>query len=395
LPVLPPELDDYRPTESGEPPLARAVDWVRTTDPRTGAPAWRETNTMPQWAGSCWYYLRFIDPKNDRALIDPAKERYWMPVDLYIGGAEHAVLHLLYARFWHKVLHDIGVVSTKEPFARLFNQGMILAFSYRDRDGKYYEPEQVTEAHGTFSVGPTEVTRQIEKMSKSSFNVVNPDDIVSEYGADSVRLYEMFMGPLEVTKPWQTSGVAGVRRFLNRFWRLLCDENDEPDKRVVDTAPELQLAVLLHKTIASVTADIEGLRFNTAIAHMMELVNVLTPMEARPRKVLETFVLLLAPFAPHIAEEMWMKLGHPATLAFEPWPIADPDLLNAAIDLQEYPVQINGKLRARVMAAPQLDRDGLIAAVQADPQVQRLLAGLTIVKVVAVPGRLVSFVVRN
>jgi leucyl-tRNA synthetase len=396
LPVLPPELDDYRPTESGEPPLARATDWVRTTDPATGAPALRETNTMPQWAGSCWYYLRFIDPKNDRTLVDAAKERYWMPVDLYIGGAEHAVLHLLYARFWHKVLYDIGVVSTQEPFRKLFNQGMILGYSYRDIDGRYHEPERVAEAHGKLLVGATEVTRQIEKMSKSRFNVVNPDEIVSEYGADSVRLYEMFMGPLEVAKPWQTSGVAGVRRFLNRSWRLLCDEDDELDsRRVVDAEPELRLSVLLHKTVASVTEDIERLRFNTAIAHLMELVNVLTPMEVRPRKVLETFVLLLSPFAPHIAEEMWMKLGHETTLAFAPWPMADPELVKAAIDLQEYPVQINGKLRARVMAAPQLDRDGLIAAVKADPQVQRLLANVTIVKEVAVPGRLVSFVVRN
>jgi leucyl-tRNA synthetase len=396
LPVLPPALDDYRPTEDGEPPLARAKDWIRTTDPRTGAPAWRETNTMPQWAGSCWYYLRFIDPNNGAALVDPEKERYWMPVDLYIGGAEHAVLHLLYARFWHKVLYDIGVVSTKEPFAKLFNQGMILAFAYRDRDGKYYEPERVSETHGRFSVGGTEVTQQIEKMSKSSFNVVNPDVVVDEYGADSVRLYEMFMGPLDVTKPWQTSGVSGVRRFLNRSWRLLCNEDDELDRqRIVDIEPDLKLAALLHKTIATVTDDIEGLRFNTAIAHLMELVNVLTPMEARPRKVLETFVLLLSPFAPHIAEEMWSKLGHAATLAYEPWPIADPSLVNAVVDLQEYPVQINGKLRARVRAAPQLDRDGLIAAVKADPEVQRLLERAVIVKEVVVPGRLVSFVVKT
>jgi leucyl-tRNA synthetase len=396
LPLLPPRLDEYRPTETGEPPLARAKDWVRTTDPETGAPALRETNTMPQWAGSCWYYLRFIDPKNDDALVDPEKERYWMPVDLYVGGAEHAVLHLLYARFWHKVLYDIGVVSTKEPFKRLFNQGMILAFSYRDANGKYYEPENVTQVDGKPFAGGVEVTQQVEKMSKSLLNVVNPDDMVREYGADSVRLYEMFMGPLDATKPWQTSGVAGVRRFLNRSWRLLCNENDEIDTQVVVAAePELRLAAALHKTIAAVSEDIEALHFNTAIARLMELVNLLTPLAARPRNVIETFVLLLSPFAPHIAEELWAKLGHDTTLAYEPWPVANPELVNAAVELQEYPVQINGKLRARVMAAPRLGGDDLLAAVKADPDVQRLLANFTVMKEIAIPGRLVNFVVNG
>jgi leucyl-tRNA synthetase len=396
LPLLPPQLDEYRPTETGEPPLARATVWVRTTDPASGEPALRETNTMPQWAGSCWYYLRFIDPNNDDALVDPPKERYWMPVDLYVGGAEHAVLHLLYARFWHKVLFDIGVVSTKEPFKRLFNQGMILAFSYRDASGKYYEPEEVTQVDGKPFVGGMEVTQQVEKMSKSLLNVVNPDDMVREYGADSVRLYEMFMGPLDATKPWQTSGVAGVRRFLNRSWRLLCNESDEVDRQaVVDAEPELRVAAALHKAIASVTEDVEALHFNTAIARLMELVNLLTPLEKRPRSVLETFVLLLSPLAPHIAEEMWAKLGHTTTLAYEPWPVADPDLVNAAVELQEYPVQINGKLRARVMAAPRLGSSDLLEVVKADPDVQRLLANVTIVKEIAVAGRLVNFVVKG
>ena len=326
----------------------------------------------------------------------PPKERYWMPVDLYVGGAEHAVLHLLYARFWHKVLFDIGVVSTKEPFKRLFNQGMILAFSYRDASGKYYEPEEVTQVDGKPFVGGMEVTQQVEKMSKSLLNVVNPDDMVREYGADSVRLYEMFMGPLDATKPWQTSGVAGVRRFLNRSWRLLCNESDEVDRQaVVDAEPELRVAAALHKTIASVTEDVEALHFNTAIARLMELVNLLTPLEKRPRSVLETFVLLLSPFAPHIAEEMWAKLGHTTTLAYEPWPVADPDLVNAAVELQEYPVQINGKLRARVMAAPRLGSSDLLEVVMADPDVQRLLANVTIVKEIAVAGRLVNFVVKG
>ena len=396
LPLLPPQLDDYRPTDDGQPPLARAQDWVATTDPATGAPAWRETNTMPQWAGSCWYFLRFIDPKNQDALVDPDKERYWMPVDLYVGGAEHAVLHLLYARFWHKVLYDIGVVSTKEPFQRLFNQGMILAFSYRDANGKYLEPEQISQVDGKPFFNGAEVVQQVEKMSKSRLNVVNPDDMVREYGADSVRLYEMFMGPLDATKPWQTSGVAGVRRFLNRSWRLLCGDDDQIDEQtVVDAEPELRVAAALHKTIATVTEDIEALHFNTGIARLMELVNVLTPLEKRPRSVVETFVLLLSPFAPHLAEEMWAKLGHAATLAYEPWPVADPVLVNAAVEQQEYPVQINGKLRAKVMAAPRLGGNDLLAAVKADPDVRRLLGSAVVVKEIVIPGRLVNFVVRG
>ncbi len=396
LPLLPPTLDDYRPTDSGEPPLARATDWVKTLDPFTGASAFRETNTMPQWAGSCWYYLRFIDPTNDEALVDPEKERYWMPVDLYVGGAEHAVLHLLYARFWHKVLYDIGVVSTKEPFKKLFNQGMILAFSYKDANGKYHAPEDVAQIESKFFADGSELSQQIEKMSKSRLNVVNPDDVVNEYGADSTRLYEMFMGPLDVTKPWQTSGVAGVRRFLNRSWRLTCNESDELDtQRIRRAGPDPKLNALVHKTIATVTDDIEALRFNTAIARLMELVNALTPLETLPHTVLETFVLLLAPFAPHVAEEMWAKLGHTTTLAYEAWPIADFAIINAAVELQEYPVQINGKLRLRVMAAPQLSRDDLLAAIKADSNVRNLLANATIMKEIAVPGRLVNFVVKE
>jgi leucyl-tRNA synthetase len=395
LPLLAPELSDYRPADTGEPPLGRAAEWVQTTDPKTGAPALRETNTMPQWAGSCWYYLRFIDPHNEVALVDPIKERYWMPVDLYIGGAEHAVLHLLYSRFWHKVLYDIGVVSTKEPFQRLFNQGMILAFSYRDARGKYYEPDQVTSADERYLVGEVEVSQQIEKMSKSRLNVVNPDDVVHEHGADSVRLYEMFMGPLDMTKPWQTSGVAGVRRFLNRSWRLLLDDDRIDATRVVDEEADIKLAALLHRTIAGVTADLDGLRFNTAIAKLMEFVNVLTPLERRPRKVLETYVLLLSPFAPHIAEEMWARLGHANTLAYQPWPVADLALAKAGVEQQEYPVQINGKLRAKVMAAPQLCKDDLLAAVKADPAVQRLLAAGTVKNEIVVPGKLVNFVVAG
>ncbi len=393
LPLLPPQLDDYRPTDEGDPPLARAHDWVKTIDPTTGKPAYRETNTMPQWAGSCWYYLRFIDPHNTTAFVDPDKERYWMPVDLYVGGAEHAVLHLLYARFWHKVLYDIGAVSTSEPFRRLFNQGMILAFSYRDKAGKYYLPEQVEQSDGKFFADGQELSQQIEKMSKSRYNVVNPDDVVSEYGADSVRLYEMFMGPLDLTKPWQTAGVAGVRRFLNRSWRIVCNDSDQLDTSCVrDIPPDRKLSILTHKTILRVTEDIEGLRFNTAISRLMEFVNVLTPMRERPREVVTAFVLLLAPFAPHIAEEMWSLLGHPETLAYAPWPVVDPELANANVDLQEYPIQINGKVRAKVLVDPQLRGEALLAAVKADPNVERLLSDRTVVKEIAIPGRIVNFV---
>jgi leucyl-tRNA synthetase len=290
------------------------------------------------------------------------------------------------------VLYDIGVVSTKEPFQRLFNQGMILAFSYRDAQGKYYEPEKAEERAGKWYVGDVPVQQQIEKMSKSRYNVVNPDDVVREYGADSVRLYEMFMGPLDVTKPWQTSGVAGVRRFLERSWRLVCNEDDAIDARVVDDAPGPELERLLHKTVRIVTEDIEGLRFNTAISRLMELVNALTPMERRPRKVLETFVLLLSPFAPHAGEELWSRLGHPKTLAYEPWPTFDPAL--ARDDEVEIVVQLNGKLRAKVRLPVGLDAPATLAGVKADPAVQALLAGRTMVKEIPVPGRLVNFVVK-
>ncbi len=395
LPILPPELDDYRPTPDGQPPLARAQDWLNTTDPKTGAPALRETNTMPQWAGSCWYYLRFIDPHNDKMLIDPEKEKYWMPVDLYVGGAEHAVLHLLYARFWHKVLYDIGVVSTKEPFQKLFNQGMILAFSYRDAQGRYFEPERVVAKDGKHIADDSvEVSQQIEKMSKSRFNVVNPDDVVDEFGADSMRLYEMFMGPLDVTKPWQTAGVAGVRRFIERAWRIVCnDEGVVIGERIIEEAPDAATTRLMHTTVRIVTEDIEALRFNTAISRLMEFVNALTPMPLRPRICVDNLILLMSPFTPHVAEELWEKLGHSESIAYAPWPSFDPDLAKPAE--REYAVQINGKMRHKVLADAELDAAELMSVVKADPKVVELLAGKTMVKEIAVPGRLVNFVVRD
>lgn len=393
LPLMPPELEDYRPTETGEPPLARAKDWMETVDPKTGLKAVRETNTMPQWAGSCWYYLRFVDPKNVEAPIDPEKEKYWLPVDLYVGGAEHAVLHLMYARFWHMVLHDAGVVSTPEPFRKLFNQGMILAHSYRDAGGKYHRPEEVEERGGRWFAGDVEVDRQVEKMSKSKYNVVDPTDVVDRYGADAMRLYELFMGPLDVAKPWQTSGVAGMSRFLQRVWRLVYAEGDEISPALDRSQPSPALARILHKTIRAVAEDVEGMRFNTAISKLMELANAIAAGESRPREVVEAFLLMLAPFAPHVCEELWSALGHARSLSHEPWPVFDRTL--AADDVREYVVQVNGRLRGRVKAAADLSSEALLAAVRADSEIAGMLEELNVVKEVVVPGRLVNFVVRG
>ena len=393
LPLLAPELNDYKPTEAGDPPLARAKDWVRTSDPATGLAALRETNTMPQWAGSCWYYLRFADPDNRTAPIDPEREKYWLPVDLYVGGAEHAVLHLLYARFWHKVLYDIGVVSTKEPFQKLFNQGMILAFSYRDSSGKYYRPDEVIKRDGQWFAGDKPVSQQVEKMSKSKFNVVNPDEVIDIYGADSMRLYEMFIGPLDVAKPWQMSGVAGVSRFLHRVWRIVADDRDGLNEQVCEVEPPAEVTHLMHKTIRSVGEDIEAMRFNTAISKLMEMSNALTALDRTPRSVVEVLVLLLAPFAPHICEELWGLLGHETSLAYESWPISDSAL--ADDERREYVVQINGKLRHKVFAASGLSTADLVLMVRADPRVASLLDGKQIVKEVVVPNRLINFVVKN
>ena len=434
LPLTLPEVEQYKPADTGESPLATAADWVQTTDPETGRPARRETNTMPQWAGSCWYYLRYLDPDNDRQLVDPEKERYWMPVDLYVGGAEHAVLHLLYARFWHKVLYDAGVVSTDEPFQKLVNQGMILGeveyTGYRRlgddgepfgwvsaehaveseedgetvvqdaRDGSTLVAVSVDEGavekkgDGFVLTAHPDVRLQARshKMSKSRGNVVNPDDIVEEYGADSLRLYEMFMGPLEQAKPWNTRSVDGVHRFLARSYRLLLDEETgELAASVADREPTRDELRILHQAIQKVTDDIDGLRFNTAIAALMEFVNAATKWEAVPRAVAEPFVLLLSPFAPHLAEELWRQLGHDRTLAYEPWPEADPDLLKA--DTVEIAVQVNGKLRGTVEVDAEASKDAMLAAAREEPNVARYLAEGTVRKEIAVPGRLVNFVV--
>ncbi len=412
LPVVLPELADFKPSGRPEPPLGKAVDWVRYSDK-----ARRETNTMPQWAGSCWYFLRYLDPTNDALPFDPEKERYWMPVDLYIGGAEHAVLHLLYSRFWHKVLHDRGIVSTLEPFQRLVNQGMILGeveySAFQDDQGRWIASAQHDESEGRNAVKLAEdqvvkkgdgfvlasdpgirVTARAHKMSKSRGNVINPDSVVSEYGADSLRLYEMFMGPLEAVKPWSMKGVEGVYRFLCRAWRMIVDDAAESavlDPRIQDVAPTRDQARAVARAVAAVTDDFEALRFNTAISRLMEFVNAFTGSEVRPKRAMETFTLLLAPLAPHLAEELWRILGHDETLAYAPWPTFEPALL--VDDEVEVPVQVNGKVRARVVVPAGADATALEAAARGSDRVAPLLDGKTIRKVVVVPGKLVNFVV--
>lgn len=432
LPVVLPDVASFRPTGTGEPPLAAARDWVETTDPATGQPALRETNTMPQWAGSCWYYLRYIDPHNTESLCDPEKEKYWMPVDLYVGGVEHAVLHLLYARFWHHVLYDCGVVSTPEPFQRLVNQGMILGFSYRyyeDGNGKRYSYHAVhkttrdgaEEAEYTLISNPNvslsvryvtvgdvvwreetpyhpedpaiELEPQTDKMSKSRGNVVNPDEVVAEYGADALRCYEMFMGPLEQVKPWNTRSVAGVSRFLGRVWSLIVSDTGSLCPQLVDQAPAPQsrLTRQLHKTIQKVTEDLEGLRFHTALSALMVLTNDAQKAKQLPRSIAEQLVILLAPFAPHLCEELWQRLGHTETLAYEPWPTYDPELIQE--DTKTIPVQVNGKVRAKIDIAADADQGTILAAARQNEKVQSYLEGKTLRREVVVPGRMVSFVV--
>ena len=361
LPVLLPGLPSFQPGKGGESPLASVESWVKTTDPRTGKPARRETHTMPQWAGSCWYYLRYLDPKNDQKFLSPEKERYWMPVDLYVGGAEHAVLHLLYARFWHKVLFDLGYLSTSEPFRKLVNQGTILG-----EDG--------------------------HKMSKSLNNVVNPDEVVASYGADSLRLFEMFMGPLVDSKPWSTRGVEGVHRFLNRVWRMTVDEAGGLHPSIREAALTAGQEKLLHQTIKKVTGDIEGLNFNTAISQLMIFVNEFLNAEVKPRKAMESFVLLVAPFAPHIAEELWEKLGHTETLAYADWPVHDASKI--AEDMVEMVIQVNGKVRSKIPVPVDTDEEVLKKIVLEDANVKRHLDGKKIVRIVIVKNKLVSLVVQ-
>ncbi len=410
LPVELPEMTDFEPATSDDPdalpapPLARAEQWATVDlDLGDGLRTYRrEVNTMPQWAGSCWYYLRYLDPTNEDAMVDRATEQYWTndgndfgTVDLYVGGVEHAVLHLLYARFWHKVLYDLGHVSAPEPFQRLFNQGYIQAYAYTDERGVYVEASEVAERDGEYFFGDQRVSREYGKIGKSLKNVVTPDEMCAEYGADTFRMYEMFMGPLDASRPWNTRDVVGVHRFLQRLWRNCIDENTG-EARVADLAPSAALERLLHKTIDAVRHDYASLGFNTAIARLFELNNALTrEVEATgsaPRSVAEASVLMLAPLAPHVAEELWHRLGHDASLAYEPFPVADPALLVA--DTVEIPVQVNGKVRAKLAVAPDADAAALEAAALADARIAEHLAGKQIVKTVVVPGRMVNFVVR-
>ena len=419
LPVRLPELEAFEPTGKPEGPLSTATDWLATEV--DGKPAQRETNTMPQWAGSCWYYLRYIDPNNTEQIVDPELERYWMPVDLYIGGQEHAVLHLLYARFWHMVLFDAGVISTPEPFVRLVHQGMILGeleyTKYVDESGDAIDAATARNAAGpdgpyrAIPVGEDEVSKEggrfvlhehpaigvdarAHKMSKSRGNVVNPDAIVERYGADAFRLYEMFMGPLEQVKPWSTRGVEGTYRFLNRVWRLLISSDHQSLRdEVDDDEPTTEEVRLIHRTIAKVTEDIETLRFNTAISALMEFTNAANKWNRIPRSIAEQFTLLLAPLAPHLAEELWARLGHAESIAFAPWPEYDARYLIAETVI--IPVQINGKVRAKIEVPADADEEAVLGTATGDANVSRHLEGAVIRRAIYVPGRIVNFVLAQ
>lgn len=356
LPLELPEVKKYAPAKTGESPLANIKEWVNTTCPQCGGPAKRETNTMPQWAGSSWYYLRYLDPKNDQTMADKNKIDYWLPVNHYIGGAEHAVLHLLYSRFWHKFLYDLGVVSTKEPFQKLTNQGLILA-----EDGR--------------------------KMSKSLGNVINPDDIIKEFGSDAMRIYEMFMGPLETVKPWSTKSIIGIKRFLDKIWRLFTE------KEISGASKNESLENLLHKTIRKVGADIETLNLNTAISQMMIFVNVAQAEEKLNKKIAEDFIKILAPFAPHLAEELWEKLGGKSSIHLEKWPefeaakVEDKEILIV--------VEVNGKVRDRVTVPAEISQEELEKLILDRPKIKELLQGKKPEKVIVVPKKLVSIVVKQ
>jgi leucyl-tRNA synthetase len=406
LPVRLPPMADFDPSETGEPPLSKASDWVQLPDGSR-----RETNTMPQWAGSCWYYLRFVDPTNSSLPWSKEAESYWMPVDLYVGGVEHAATHLLYSRFWHKVLYDLGYVHDPEPFRRLVNQGIILGAAFRPSDGRrdaegkklVFLPDQV-DTHDQDGVtrytvkGTGEpVVVEWEKMSKTVGNVVNPDAVVAAYGADSVRMYEMFMGPLEQSAPWQTEGLVGLHRFLQRVYRMFFEETEAGD-RLRDMPPgegSPRQRKLLHKTIHEVTERIDRLAFNTAISSMMVFVRDVVQRgpegdEPLHHDAAAQLALLLAPFAPHMAEELWHALGHARSLANEPWPAADEALLRE--DTFTLVVQVDGKRRAELQAPKDADRDQLAALARAHEEVQRHLAGREPKRVIVVPGRLVNFV---
>jgi len=414
LPVLLPELDDFRPQALDPddavtepiPPLARVEHWRTVTlDLGDGARNYRrEVNVMPQWAGSCWYEVRYLDPTNTTSFVDSDVEKYWMGpsspghtggVDLYVGGVEHAVLHLLYSRFWHKVLFDLGHVSSEEPFHRLFNQGYIQAYAYRDARGQAVPANEVIEANGSYSWNGEAVTREYGKMGKSLKNIVTPDEMYDEYGADTFRLYEMSMGPLEVSRPWNTRDVIGMQRFLQRFWRNVVDEDTGACKAQDVTCPE-ELRRHLHKCIAGVDSDMDGLKFNTAISKLIEMNNELTQWintgNATPREIVEPMVQMIAPLCPHFGEELWRRLGHQESITFVPFPAADPALLVS--DTIELPVQINGKVRSRLVVSVSASEQEVIDAVMADEKVRAATNGKQIVKTIVVPGRMVNLVIK-
>ncbi|MCR8850220.1 leucine--tRNA ligase [Rossellomorea sp. SC111] len=358
LPLVLPKTTEIKPSGTGESPLANISEWVNVEDPETGKKGRRETNTMPQWAGSCWYYIRYIDPHNEDALADAKKMQEWLPVDTYIGGAEHAVLHLLYARFWHKFLYDIGVVPTKEPFQKLFNQGMILG-------------------------------ENNEKMSKSKGNVVNPDEVVESHGADTLRLYEMFMGPLEASIAWSTNGLDGARRFLDRVWRLLVEDDGTLSSKVKD-AKNSDLDKTYNQTVKKVTEDYEGLRFNTGISQLMVFINDAYKADTLPKNYVEGFIKLLSPIAPHMTEELWSKLGHEGTISYEAWPTFDESKL---VDNEvEIVLQVNGKVKAKVMIPRDMTKDDLEKTAMENDEIKTQIDGKTIRKIIAVPGKLVNIV---
>lgn len=365
LPLLLPETDNIKPSGTGESPLANIEEWLNVVDPETGKKGKRETNTMPQWAGSCWYYLRYIDPHNDEMFADPEKLKYWLPVDVYIGGAEHAVLHLLYARFWHKVLYDLGLVPSREPFQKLFNQGMILA------EGKDGRPE---------------------KMSKSKGNVVNPDDIIVSHGADTLRVYEMFMGPLDASIAWSENGLDGSRRFLDRVYRLFVDEETGKVNDKIQDKDNAELEVSYNYTVKKVSEDIEILGFNTAISQLMVFVNDCYKAEYIPRKYALGFIQLLAPFAPHLAEEMWEIYGNTESISYVPWPTFDESKLVS--DTVEIVVQLMGKVKAKLDVKKDLTPAELEQIVLANEEVKELIEGKQVMKVIVVPGRLVNIVAK-
>ncbi len=430
LPVLLPELEDFRPSGEFEPPLARAHEWAEVVDPRTGRKALRDTNTMPQWAGSCWYYLRFCDPRNTREPWSKEAERHWMPVDLYVGGAEHAVLHLLYSRFWHKVLYDLGLVHTPEPFQKLLNPGMILGYSYRYFDDNLSDdPSRSARAYAVSEVrwdydspvhhktGKALKARWVpsqdvkwseqgvplhpmieglaleqvtEKMSKSRGNVVNPDDVIAEYGADAMRLYEMFMGPLDKGAPWSTESIPGVSRFLHRTYRLLTIDHGQDGATVAGSGTREQ-ARLTARTVQGVTQDLEEMSLNTAIAKLMVFVRDITKDGPLPRASAEAFVLLLSPFAPHVAEELWEGMGNAPSLAHQAWPTFDPDLVTH--EEMTIPLQVNGKLRSRIRVPTDANKEAVLDLARSDGKVVEWLKGATPRKVIYVEKKLVNFVV--